>query len=520
VPFVDPRILHVAAVLPPRLEPTERPEDVVELHRLCREGRLYEVERWLVEGKPVQVAESVSSRSLTTALGIALERDNHSLVVLLLSNGYDPDVEPQSPLDIALRNRRWEYVDLLLEYGADPKRVDVEVLFDTYSSQLFERFWALGVDMTSRHDIAYSLTEHTSNKPLFGFVKRHLADDPKFQTELDIALAHHAGEGNEKGALLCLWAGANPHTPVQILRYYSSSAAESDNEQDEDELRSSAIYEACQRGSASILAKLRPDPVLDNFDELYRSASDPQVIALLAKIAPPRKADTAISFKIHQISWRFEDTGRTLDALRRFFEVGARWVTSAPEDLAYTRRSLLKMSDSTFVDLMRLLSLDDYCSTHILKELGRTPSMRARMKKVGFIPGDRDAQDSFSYYRPSRSREVLVKFGVEAVKSNSPLKPRLARSVEIGTGSRTIRLDRRRLFDLVWSTPIDRLATDWGMSGRGLAKACRRLLIPVPPRGYWAKAAAGKTVGRPKLPSLKTGETEEVVIRVSEGAPL
>ena len=124
---------------------------------------------------------------------------------------------------------------MLLEFGADPKRVDTEALFDTYNSQLFERFWALGVDLTSGHGIAYALADHTSNKPLFGFVKRHLADTPGFQTELDIALAYHAGEGNEKGALLCLWAGADPHTKVQNMRYWSLGASRSDGEEDDEE---------------------------------------------------------------------------------------------------------------------------------------------------------------------------------------------------------------------------------------------------------------------------------------------
>ena len=492
---------------------------MIELHRLCREGRLYEVEYWLAQGKPVQAVESAGGRARNTALQIALERDNHSLVVLLLANGYDLDIEPQSPVDIALRNRRWDYVDLLLEYGADPRRLDTQVLFDTYNSQLFERFWTLGVDLTSGHGIAYALAEHTSNKPLFGFVKRHRANDPTFQTELDIALAYHAGEGNEKGALLCLWAGANPHAKVQNMRYWSLTAAGPDGEEDDEDLRSSAIYEACQRGSASILAKLGPDPKHDDFDELYRTASDPHVIALLAKIAPPRDANAAINYQILRISWAFQDSWRALDTLRSLFEVGARWDASSPDDIANARRYMLKMSDSTFVDVMRLLSRDDYCATSILKELGRTQSMRARMKKVGFIPHDRDERPSFSRSRPTRSREVLAKFGVEAPTPKSMPKPPLPKSVIVGSASkntREVRLDRRKLFDLVWSTPIERLATEWAMSGRGLAKACRRFLVPVPPRGHWAKAAAGKNVRRPKLPQLKPGELEEMVIRVAE----
>ena len=43
------------------------------------------------------------------------------------------------------------------------------------------------------------------------------------------------------------------------------------------------------------------------------------------------------------------------------------------------------------------------------------------------------------------------------------------------------------------------------MSGRGLGKLCERYGIPVPPRGYWAKKAAGKRVFRPPLIEIEAG---------------
>ena len=55
-------------------------------------------------------------------------------------------------------------------------------------------------------------------------------------------------------------------------------------------------------------------------------------------------------------------------------------------------------------------------------------------------------------------------------------------------------LTRQQLHDRVWTTPTDKLAGELGLSGRGLGKLCARHDIPVPPRGYWAKKAAGKRV--------------------------
>lgn len=51
-----------------------------------------------------------------------------------------------------------------------------------------------------------------------------------------------------------------------------------------------------------------------------------------------------------------------------------------------------------------------------------------------------------------------------------------------------VRLDRRTLYEKVWSTPMQRLASEFGLSDVGLAKICKKLDIPRPARGHWAKA--------------------------------
>lgn len=57
-------------------------------------------------------------------------------------------------------------------------------------------------------------------------------------------------------------------------------------------------------------------------------------------------------------------------------------------------------------------------------------------------------------------------------------------------------LTREELHDLVWSTPMQKPAEIYGLSDRGSAKICERHLVPVPPRGYWAKLEAGQSVKR------------------------
>jgi len=78
--------------------------------------------------------------------------------------------------------------------------------------------------------------------------------------------------------------------------------------------------------------------------------------------------------------------------------------------------------------------------------------------------------------------------------------------------SAPVTLTREALYDLVWEQPMMRLAKRFGVSGNGLAKICRRLDIPYPPRGHWAKMAAGKKVVVTALPPAGPRLTDQVTI--------
>jgi hypothetical protein len=55
------------------------------------------------------------------------------------------------------------------------------------------------------------------------------------------------------------------------------------------------------------------------------------------------------------------------------------------------------------------------------------------------------------------------------------------------------------LYRQVWATPMSRLGMQYGISGNGLKKICDRLNVSYPPRGYWAKLGAGKSVRQTPL---------------------
>ena len=56
--------------------------------------------------------------------------------------------------------------------------------------------------------------------------------------------------------------------------------------------------------------------------------------------------------------------------------------------------------------------------------------------------------------------------------------------------------NREELYEKVWNQPATRVAKEFGVSDVAIAKVCRKLIIPLPRQGYWAKKAYGHAVSR------------------------
>jgi hypothetical protein len=68
---------------------------------------------------------------------------------------------------------------------------------------------------------------------------------------------------------------------------------------------------------------------------------------------------------------------------------------------------------------------------------------------------------------------------------------------------------REELYEQVRSEPMRKLAKRYSISDVALAKICKKLDIPRPPRGYWARKEAGKKVKQTPLPPLRQGVPSE-----------
>lgn len=88
------------------------------------------------------------------------------------------------------------------------------------------------------------------------------------------------------------------------------------------------------------------------------------------------------------------------------------------------------------------------------------------------------------------------------------------------TAHDTIHITRKELYDQVWSEPLIQLAKKYGISNTGLKKRCKKLQIPLPHRGYWAKKRFGKEPPRPLLCPYSGPEQVEFRLKKSINRPV
>ena len=73
--------------------------------------------------------------------------------------------------------------------------------------------------------------------------------------------------------------------------------------------------------------------------------------------------------------------------------------------------------------------------------------------------------------------------------------------------------NRENLYEEVWSEPLTKVAKRYNMSDVAIAKACRKLKIPLPGRGYWARVAAGEKIKPTPLPKATNIPIVEHTVR-------
>ena len=361
-------------------EPAAHGEELRELVQLCSAGHVYDVERWIQDGRPIQALtyKRPGKASVISPLCTAIRKKHRDVVLLLLCNGYRLDLEAKvgySVLDEALSVRAFDIVDLLLLWGADPTKVSTYSVVDTYKTDLIDRFWRADLDYTTDPEFVRYLAQ-TVNKPLYGWLRRNRADQ-RLQDALDVALLEAIMDNAELPVRLLLWAGADPHRKVPAARELGRPDAW------DPDLVSSSAETAILFGRHELLDLLRVDR-MPNLEGQAARAHDSGILKKLVALRPPTDWSGAIVTFVRLFCPPWERrSGDARDALQFIASSGGGLTSVPPDELRYLRRGLLDLCDAdNFLWLIRWLKKDKYCAHAVYEEVTRTPSMRKKIETL------------------------------------------------------------------------------------------------------------------------------------------
>jgi len=278
-----------------------------------------------------------------------------------------------------------------------------------------------------------------------------------------------------------MWAGADPRSRGPKLGDEYDGGA--DEEIDED--YTTALKEACYQESLVVLKRLKPDPERDNLTELLNCASFfacKEIIKYLLEIGAkpndkPNGASMAMDRCLSHLDFeailyrqRITRWGvrRTMECLEELVKHGAIWRPDDSWRMSTVRRTLYRADPEVTVDLLMLFIKHRSCSEETLCELVRPPKMRQHLK-----PCEKNLLRLGLDLRSAR--EKAEKARIEAARQAYVLLNRY---------------NREQLYEEVWSESTQKVAKKYGLSDVGLAKVCKKLNVPRPGVGHWAKKAA------------------------------
>lgn len=500
----SPLPVRAPSVRPKRPKPIPSPE-ADHVLRLCREGRLFELERWIADGHSIEMPSDYKQ----SPLRIAIQAGFHSLVELLLRHETSQATKDEV-LATAIRLDQTPIVELSLQHGASAKAVPLlDALLQPKADMailLIDR----GADpiIDCPFPRAFQAGSHSALRAFLDCRQRRPELAEQLQKHLDMALRQACSDGRGRLTGLLAWAGANPRASGLATedalnpthsKYFSDA-----------ELETTAVETACVTGSLPMLRSFRVSAARDDLSALLRTASyspKPDITRwLLRQGANPNDKDnggsTALDHMLQAVDrpdsysiWESrrklgpDQTTRAFATFRALTENGALWRPD-PDNIKRVRRSLLQLTPEGAMQYLRALKEKALCEPSTYVELIRTPAMQTIVR---------------SSERETRQREIQR--GVSTGKKRvAPAKPEPEPPTPVvqtqAERDRAAALEkyRRQLFDEVWSLPTQKVATQHGVSDVAIAKTCKRLKIPKPPRGYWAKKAAGLPV--PERPTL------------------
>lgn len=468
-----------------------------ELLRLCKTGRLFEIQNWIATGNSI----CISADSKTTPVEVALNAGFHSLVELLLQNEENQQLKNRA-LQQALSLKRLDLIELLVSYGAEVSSVPfIEVLY-VWDPNIIRFFLNHGADFITDSPFAVAFREkiRTALRPWGECREKYPDSAAQLQEQADRALRHFCFEGDLKWVSLLMWAGANPRSSGPMF-----------DDADDPDGYTTALDAATYSKDSQILKRLKPDAKRDNIGTLLINAArwgNSSMVEYLLEIGarPNDKLnggssaldDCVRGFRYEApINFYQTDYGRRskaskykvserLKTVQLLLEQGALWRPDDKHQLTDARRGLFECEPDVTLELIEQMIKHEACAQDTLNNLLGTPAIKkhltpvtANFSRLGF-----DVRTKERIVEEKRQEEAHRQWILRDLMS---------------------RYHRQKIYEEIWAEPILHVAKRYSMSDVGLGKICKKLKIPRPGLGYWAKKAAGKPLPtRPPLPELFT----------------
>jgi len=351
------------------------PPDIKELMRLVRAGKLFAVQKWIADGRPVTPPKPY----WFSPLRVAVKSGFHSMIELLLRLGVE-----QTELNYMLNHAVWdgdfEVIQLLVEYGADIQAVDFEDVCRTGHPFIIRYFLDRGIDAETDYPFARALC--FPKHRYLGVYMKYRHNLPTFNHQLNLALKYHAQHGNLKWVSLLLWAGGDGHLRLPMI------GEPSDRNND-----TSAIEDALLRQHFDIVDKIGLNPRRDNLQRMFQTACNlgnskvvDRLLPLGANPRGPKGDDSPMQSAISHFRWEMEEqygfrseasAKHAIGFVVKLADLGARW---APDGYEVRRvRSLVCQFDRGFMQhMVREFIEHQVCARAVLYKLMDSPKVKEK----------------------------------------------------------------------------------------------------------------------------------------------
>ena len=363
--------------------------EIKPLVEMCKVGRLFDVQDWIAAGKPVNPPRPPKKgRRPRSPLQYAIDTGFHSLVQVLLEAGAEIENSwKYCAMSHALSARYYDIAKLLVEHGADVRKLDMYEVFRTWEPDLMVYFIEHGADVERDNPLARALCRRI--RTALKIFKQYKDRFPSFQEQVNIALRHHCKEGNVKWVSLMLWAGADPHAKGIV-----DPESSSDWDGGSNALEVAALY-----GHPEVfgIKRIRVDPKHEHAHDVVSMACIGAKIDLLKQLLawgyPVNDQANGGSSHVQRLFSDLdscfctdneprEDNARArrkMAAAHLLVRNGARWVPEEPWQISQVRRSLLRMRVDYTVEIVWMMAKYGACERAVIEALMKSGPMRGHV---------------------------------------------------------------------------------------------------------------------------------------------